>query len=413
MTNMNAVVWPLPQDDSPPLDLCLTLQIPNRADYYRDFISLLSSFTYWYAWDRDPMKRGKLVAQTWQRIVDSIAVCEPIQPQLGSGGEDDCMCCLRVENGVLQQLVCGVWEDVSGQPPGGFFTPNQPGAGTEQPPAGGGCVTYHGSVSAAGKWLIPTIFSTGDTIEIHSAVGAGNDGIGLRWYCPDGSQFIAGVCVGATTTDGADPLPSDPHMALIARSGSHAGTAIGTAYTVPSGVTNAQYWIQVNDGDLTDNDGNYTFDVTVCNNAAANFHHVFNFAVTQAGWISLPRSEGGGCSPGAIWTPGVGWTPDRCSFAAYINLGFSCASTHVTHLAFAGNLESTPGGVSDFEVYVGTGGGETLVANDAIVAAGPIGASADGPWDITGIRVRIGMIPPDADFNVFSFTVDGTGPDPF
>lgn len=185
----------------------------------------------------------------------------------GAGGGEDCMCCLRVQNGVLQTLNCGVWEDVPGQPPGGFFNTPQPSDQQPLPQPGGGCQQYHASMPGNGIWLLPAPVSTGDTIDVTGMTGISYDSVHVGWYCPGGEEFILGVCTGLTVLEGADPLPSVPHMKLVAKIGSTFYDVQGGIFTVPGGISSQQVVFQVNDDTLSGNGGNLTFDVLLCNNS--------------------------------------------------------------------------------------------------------------------------------------------------
>src|SRR5258706_3298139 len=164
----------------------------------------------------------------------------------GSGCEDCMGCCIRVNNGILQTLDCGVWTDVPGQPQGGIFNPSQPGAGSPQPAPGGGCAEYHFSLPGNGTRLLPTVVSTGDTILISGASGVSYDGRLLKWFCPDGSQFIAGACTSFNYTDAGNPVPGSNEMRLVAEIGGTVYDVFGTMFTVPAGHTNHPVVVQLN-----------------------------------------------------------------------------------------------------------------------------------------------------------------------
>lgn len=191
---------------------------------------------------------------------------------LGNGDCEDCMCCLRVQNGVLQQLVCGVWTDVPGQGTGGLNPPPQPGNGSPQPPRAG-CATYHGVVDGGKLWNLPTVVSTGDTIEIVSAIGASNQSPGIPWYCVDGNIFLAGSCLpNSAATSGTDLLPTAPHGALIAVIGTTYYNIQPGPFTVPAGISSAQVQLLINhDAAGEAVNGSFTIDVKVCNNQSGNF----------------------------------------------------------------------------------------------------------------------------------------------
>lgn len=189
-----------------------------------------------------------------------------------------------------------------------FGAPPQPGAGTPQPTPGGGCRQYHGQLNANGKWILPAPVNTGDTIEFLNGDGATNDGADLEWYCPDGSQFFAGGCIENGHTDGSDPLPSANHMSVIALIDSTYYSLTGGILTVPSGHTNAQVILQVNDDDLGDNSGQIAFDIQLCNNLPGSFTHVFDFTTSPGPFRLETTSDPDHDNPHGVWTAGLGWT---------------------------------------------------------------------------------------------------------
>lgn len=139
-------------------------------------------------------------------------------------------------------------------------------------------------MAANNKWLLPTQVNAGDTIAITLANGAGHDGGVSPWQCPNGQQFFLGSCVGLTGTDGSDPAPSIAHMRLIAEIDGTFYDAYNGSITVPGGVVSADVVFQINDADLSDNSGSYTFDVCVTNNAETTFDHLFDFSTGDGGW---------------------------------------------------------------------------------------------------------------------------------
>lgn len=181
---------------------------------------------------------------------------------------------------------------------------NQPSQGAPQAPSGG-CATYHGQMSAGNQWLLPTLVSTGDTLLLANDAGAGHDpSDGLNWRCPDGEDFVAGACIGLTHFVGTDPLPLTPHMALIWNIGGTFYPAIGTAFTVPGGVSSAQAYLQVNDSAIADDTGTYTFDVTYCNNGApTQFTHHWDFKTSPGSW----NVDSHGGDSNVAWISGTGF----------------------------------------------------------------------------------------------------------
>ncbi len=184
----------------------------------------------------------------------------------------------------------------------------QPNGTQPQPSKGGGQQCYKGSFNAGSKFLVPTTVNTGDSILLQIADGAGNDGNELSWRCSDGEVYFAGACTGQTTTNSADPLPTTPHMAIIAQ----AGAAVfpiseGTPVIVPAGVSDASLYLYVNNGVIGVPSGSYTVVICVTNNQTSSWAHTIDFALSSGGFsLSAPYSNG-------LWVSGQGWEPDPAS----------------------------------------------------------------------------------------------------
>jgi len=289
----------------------------------------------WATTDVDALQ--KVQGQVFNLIAQFNCATAPTLEQLcgTSAAGDDCDmgCCLRFQNGVLQELNCGVWTDVAGQPAGGIFSPGQPGAGSPQPTPGGGCQLYHANLPGNGVWLLPTTVSTGDTLLISGEVGVSYNNVSLDWYCPDGSVFFAGLCTGITQLDGGNPLPSVPTNKIIAFIGGTAYDVEGPMFTVPGGISNQQVQFQVNIASLSDGGGSVGFDVEVCNNQLGTFTHTFDFTTSPSGWVLDPAY-----SPGlGAWVAGQGWS---CADSGLVNtlyrrvvdISITFPSTHITSL---------------------------------------------------------------------------------
>lgn len=196
---------------------------------------------------------------------------------IGTEG-DDCMgCCLRFQDGKLQQLVCGVWEDVPGQGSGTPVTPTQPGAGSPQPAPGGGQSQYCGALSRDDQWLLPTPVNAGDVLLFNNLAGAWNDDREIIWNCPDGWVYALGAC-GQTFPHGSpDPLPTALHMSLIALIDGNYYNVLNLDtegnpqhFIIPGGISNAQCLIIANIDDASHVKGEVSFCVNIENNQAGN-----------------------------------------------------------------------------------------------------------------------------------------------
>lgn len=261
-----------PVNDAP--RLCVKMTIPNDPDFIYNLIGALEPLTWWFSYrGEDPTRRKRLIAATMRDIWEHIEFeqCpQPVTaPAIGADGEENLLRQNPDNPCLLETSIDGThwcaFADLSLCKPG----PGQPGAGAEQPRPGG-CATYSGDMQAPYTWLLPTNVNENDTIEVIGFTGAWTDGNALgQWRCPDGSLYVAGVCVGALLYDSLDPLPASPHMTLLALIDGVYYDAMRGPITVPSGVSNAQVTFLANDELRSDNSGAIGFDVKVCNNQAA------------------------------------------------------------------------------------------------------------------------------------------------
>jgi hypothetical protein len=299
--------WRLPDVVDPPDTKCFQLEVPNDTYHLAAFYGAIYLLTRWYAWERDEAHTARLVGQRWMRVFDKLiagnCTVAPRQGTAGAEGDDNLIRQNPDNPCELQTSIDGVnwctFADLSKCTPR-----SQPGNGTPQPGAGGGCQTYHGTMGAAAPWYVPTVVNTGDTIEISGAGGAWNDGSEVAWRCPNGEGFFAGNCTGITALDSLDPLPTEPHMALLAViNGVYYNVSSGV-FTIPSGITNAQVLLQPNDSVLNDNAGTIEFNITVCNNQSNPINSTYTFDLNPSGWVPLdiPSNLHNG-----VWVPGQGF----------------------------------------------------------------------------------------------------------
>jgi hypothetical protein len=282
--------WVLPNVVDPPKTICFQIDVPDDPQHIAAFLGSIFDLSKPYHWANDDAHTAIAVGAVWKRIFLALRRnnCKyPNSPSIGTDGDDlmirqnpDNPCLL--ESSIDGQTWCA-FADISLCLP----TTGQQGGGAPQPPFGG-CQTYHASMSSKDKYLVPTLVSSGDTLELTNFGGGWNDGTLLDWFCPDGTNFTLGICVpGTFTLDAGDPLPTDPHMSLIMEIDGVFYPS-GGILTVPAGVLNAQVTIQANDSSLNDNNGSISFDVAVCNNTAPAGAHieaagVFNGTITQTG----------------------------------------------------------------------------------------------------------------------------------
>lgn len=290
---------------------------------------------------------------------------------------EDCMgCCLRVQNGVLQTLVCGVWTDVPGQGPGGLGL-GQPGAGSKVPAPGGGSQEYCGYVNGNGTWLLPVNVSTGDVIQFADLTGAWNSSETVAWQCPNGFSYFAGACFFAIPLGAPDPLPTVRHMQIIANVNGAERDVLNTdlagnpqPYTVPGGISNAQVLVHGNTSSTNPGNGQVAFCVTVTNNQLGNFDHVFDFGGSPLGWIGNTEA---GVTP--TWSPpgwhgapfvngGCGGPNDAVVGGIHIPMP---SSRHVDTIRVKGNTSTDKGPGNGLRAIVIDGGAPISLGLDASV----------------------------------------------
>jgi hypothetical protein len=295
--------YTLPDVVDPDKRRCITIEIPDNIYHYAAFYGQILALSRAYSWGNDAAHTALAVAAVWRRVLETLRDCDepPTFGGVDEGNEQlirqnpDNPCLL--ETSINGTDWC-VFADLSKCVPPG----TQPGHGAPQPGPGGGQQCYHAQFNASNKWLLPTLVNAGDTLEITNATGAASDGT-VVWFCPNGAVFQLGACFGSGSTSGGDPLPTAPHMTLVAQINGVYYNVYNTSLTVPGGVSAASVEFSVNDSSLSDNYGDLTFDVCVTNNQSATWTHTFDFTLSDGGFSILSVTTG----VAAAYTPGVGW----------------------------------------------------------------------------------------------------------
>jgi len=284
----NPAKWVLPTNVHPDSSLCVKIPVPDEPAYKAAFWGALLDLASGYKWDDDPAHTAKDVALVWRSIIDNLTY-ESCDDRCTVGGADEGILDAMIRQNPancaqLQSSVDGInwctFADFSGCISGQTVQPRGPGAlGPSQ--AYDTCLT----LDAKGQWLIPVPVSTGDIITVSSVTGAWSDGT-LLWKCPDGTPFIAGVCVGAKGHSAGDPSATLYHMALILNINGVWYDPLSGPVTVPAGVTNVNAYFQANDVTLTDNQGSIGFCVDVLKSAtpANTWQHTFDFTTGLHGF---------------------------------------------------------------------------------------------------------------------------------
>jgi hypothetical protein len=284
----------------------LTVSFPREWQPY--ILGALTQLTLQATWKGTPEEQGAAMQAAWNMIATfGQARCAPTSPEVHGGEDDDMSCpCWRVQNNTLQFFCCGEWQDVIN-----VGQPGQPGAGSPQPPAGGGTAEYCLKCPGNGMALLPTNVSTGDVILIENPSGAWFDGNEfVNWTCPNGWRFFAGTCIYAPNYDSLDPLPLVLDMCLIAQIGGTYYNVFNSdlagnpqPFTVPAGHTNDPVTFLPNDHVPSGNAGEISFCVKVTNNSSLSWSHDFDLTVGSYPSVFDVTA----CGEPAVWASGSGY----------------------------------------------------------------------------------------------------------
>lgn len=270
--------WVLP-DVIDPARVCVQLYIPNDFHHRAAFWGALYELTRWYNWQRDDLHKGREAAEVWKevwRLANTAFYA-------GQGCEVQTLLRMSSDCGTIQVSYDGgaIWEnltDLSACISAGVAQGIQDAlddgtvAGTGQQGAGGTvpslqCKTYKITLRGNSRWYCPNPVKAGYSITVSNATGATGDNgnITANWGCADGKIYALGACTQPLATQPTDPLQSQPHLRLIGYCAGVYMDMYNTQYVVPQGVPDNAFFLQVNDGNLSDNQGELQLAVTVCN----------------------------------------------------------------------------------------------------------------------------------------------------
>jgi len=293
----------LPPNRNPVGTRCIQIFIPDDDEWERDLYGEVSRLALWMLWERDVTKSGKPVADRWLRAIKTWRHCDGSPLPTGVGLMEDFELPLRVDCDCNVFVTCcdGTEKQILTSDQVKALMSGQPGPGSEQPQPGGGCVTYHGVMGAAGPWYVPTVFNSGDTIEFVSFDGVTFDGGGIDWRCADGGLFFAGANTGVKVNDPGDPINTTAHQKIIASINGTFYDVFPGPFTIPGGISNGQMQLQINDSDLSNDAGTLTFDLKVCNQQDQSWTSIFSFELSDYGALIHTLAYG-------QWTAGQGYT---------------------------------------------------------------------------------------------------------
>lgn len=166
-----------------------------------------------------------------------------------------------------------VGEEIAERLEDGTLGGSQPGAGGNGPEPLF-CNTYHVTLKANQKWLAPIPIKANYRITVSNARGGANGG-SVNWYCPSGEIYGLGQCGGIVQPgETTDPMPTNGHMRLIMHYNNTFFDAYNVEHDVSSGLSGSHdLQFQVNDGVLSDNSGDYQFDLEICNQPTVGLHY--------------------------------------------------------------------------------------------------------------------------------------------
>lgn len=306
--------WTLPANPDPPDTVCIMARVPNDPAYVDAFWGAILDLGAGFKWADDSAHTAILASRRMRQMYYEMVEnnCIPAPNIINSPCPSCCEGCMAVRwNGcTLEEYDCSTqtWIPVPSinQP----CVSNPAPGGGQTPPGPGLCQKYGLQFTADALTPLPFLVNTGDTIEVLAEVGAGTDGT-VNWYCPDGSFFVAGACVGGGAPLTGDPLVGANHMSVVIKIGSAYYPLVSGIFTVPGSVVNQQVYIGVNDATLSDNHGTYGINLNYCNNQAVTpgaWCHELDFTVSPQLFTPIQLSDGGsGFTPFATWLSGVGW----------------------------------------------------------------------------------------------------------
>lgn len=269
--------YPTPDPVDPGSLKCFQVFVPDSPGHISAFKAQIEMLSYWYTWERDDAHTGKDLAALWYTAWNTIS--ESCGGMIRQKPSDPC---------IIQQSDDGgaTWDDVvdislcvdqvfppdtnpAGRPQPG----EQPGGGTPEPDQ---CFTNVYTLDGNKRALLPYPISSGWKIQTidYNGAWAPDEAIGSNWFCPTGHQFFLGTCLNVTfDADGTFPDPDGFKYELIVLFPDGTGKAIrpGVDVTVPTGMATGNYYLMMNDTDISNNQGSITAKVMVCN-SADGFH---------------------------------------------------------------------------------------------------------------------------------------------
>lgn len=267
--------------------VAVCLEIDSKWIPY--LLGCISQLAIERTWESD-QERATGEARNLLSLFAGAKAC-PINVNFGVEMEDCMGCCIRWSDaGILQVLSCGEWVDVPG--PGSQVSISGPSQGKNpNPPGPGQCQNFIGKVRFFGRWVLPSLVSSGDQITVNNADGITSDYVidFPAYRCPDGTEFIISGCLnGSEVFNGSDPAPAFHHGNLIGTDGTNfydfgqAADAMPVTITIPAGITDQNFFLLINAPGPA-GDGEVSFDVQICKAQALPIGITYAFGTGPAG----------------------------------------------------------------------------------------------------------------------------------
>ncbi len=408
---MNRIPRTLPPNKTPTGTRCIQITIPDDDEWERDLNSVIQrELATWLSWERDTGKNGTVVARQWKQALKTWRHCDESNQGIGGSfnGEIDMFRRVCVDDVCYIEFECcpGEWVRLANSDQ--LNKPPQPGGGTPQPQPGGGMQKYCNTLFAGGILYLPTTVSTGDVITLASSDGSGWDGTETDstgnpiFRCLDGSIFFSGECGGGSHVDGGDPVPSANHMTLVAKINGSYYYISGLGFTVPAGISNASVVLQVNDSNISDNQGSYSLCVNVTNNQATTWCRKYDFRIANYG---MTTEDVG------FWSPGVGWVGafQNSVSQTVTTPGFNFPSTTLTSIELL-YTKNTGSGANDETAIYGSFPSGAALANVSGVHGTGLTFTWTGSQVATGFAVSVNAgTTPGAQIEVIQVILSGIG----
>lgn len=291
--------WTLPDVVNPATRLCVQVYVPNDAAHIAAFRGALLALQSAYNWQDDAAHTAKDVALVWREIIRDMGDnwgCDTGIQTIEFRQLANCPLEVSIDGGEWTTIYDGYNCAVSAIDDA--ISDGVIGVPTQQPPSGEvpsqDCQSYNVQLAGNGIWHCPTPISASYSITIENAVGGWWDGDinDLIWSCPTGSDYALGACVGdPEAAQQGDPLQTAPHMRLIGHYDSTYFDAYNTSHDVPAGQDDADFFLQANDGDLSDNQGSISCKVTICNYSEWGKYWIPGDGFVISGYGELVGSE--------------------------------------------------------------------------------------------------------------------------